>query len=400
MSINDLTPEDIAAVELMIDRARIKLMQTELSFFGHILLQLKQEYKGHEYGVSTVAVSVDTIFYNLHYLHKNIKSTNDMVFIFMHEIMHLVLDHLDQKRIKDRNMLVWNYAGDHVINLDLFASGFTYTGHEHILKDVAFKGKTTEEVYDILIKDHDDNESSGGSNGNSGNSGDEGENIWNDIIPSDGVEAIEAVKDMVVAAYNNHVLSNGSDDGIPNSVRSMIDELKNPILPWHTLLQKYIGEVTQNDFSWNKLNLSFLPDFYIPTLHDESLSKIDFAIDVSGSIDGKTFTKFINEIKNILLLHNITTIGVYQFSTKTISYDVISNLDELNEIKFKGGGGTCIKDTLDHAARSDAVALFIITDGYMNLNLMPLHKPTIWCVYNNKKFKEPFGSTVLFDHYI
>src|SRR5690606_10418432 len=133
MSINDLTPEDIAAVELMIDRARIKLMQTELSFFGHILLQLKQEYKGHEYGISTVAVSVDTIFYNLHYLHKNIKSTNDMVFIFMHEIMHLVLDHLDQKRIKDRNMLVWNYAGDHVINLDLFASGFTYTGHEHIL---------------------------------------------------------------------------------------------------------------------------------------------------------------------------------------------------------------------------------------------------------------------------
>lgn len=398
MSINELTPEDIASVELTIDRARIKLMQTELSFFGHILLQLKQEYKGHEYGVSTVAVSVDTIFYNLDYLHKNIKTTDDMVFIFMHEIMHLVLDHLDQKRIKDRNMLIWNFAGDHVINLDLFASGFTYTGHKNILKDDAFKGKTTEEVYDILIKDYNENDDSNGcaieSSGNG--TGD----IWKDIIPSDGEEAIEAVKDMVVAAYNNHVLSNGSDDGIPNSVRSMIDELKNPILPWHILLQKYVGEVTQNDFSWNKLNLSFLPDFYIPTLHDESLSKIDFAIDVSGSIDSTTFKKFINEIKNILLLHNITTIGVYQFSTKTISYDVISNLDELNEIKFKGGGGTCIKDTLDHAARSDAVALFIITDGYMNLNLMPLHKPTIWCVYNNKKFKEPFGSTVLFDKYI
>lgn len=398
MSINELTPEDIASVELTIDRARIKLMQTELSFFGHILLQLKQEYKGHEYGVSTVAVSVDTIFYNLDYLHKNIKTTNDMVFIFMHEIMHLVLDHLDQKRIKDRNMLIWNFAGDHVINLDLFASGFTYTGHKNILKDDAFKGKTTEEVYDILIKDYNDNDDSNGCAIES--SGNGAGDIWKDIIPSDGEESIEAVKDMVVAAYNNHVLSNGSDDGIPNSVRSMIDELKNPILPWHILLQKYVGEVTQNDFSWNKLNLSFLPDFYIPTLHDESLSKIDFAIDVSGSIDGKTFTKFINEIKNILLLHNITTIGVYQFSTKTISYDVISNLDELNEIKFKGGGGTCIKDTLEQAARSDAVALFIITDGYMNLNLMPLHKPTIWCVYNNKKFKEPFGSTVLFDKYI
>ena len=385
--MDKLTPEEIAAVELIIDRARIKLMQTELSFFGHILLQLKQEYNGQEHGISTVAVSVDTIFYNLNYIHKNVKNTNDMVFIFMHEIMHLVLDHLDKKRIKDRDMLVWNYAGDHVINLDLFASGFTYSGHEHILKDRAFIGKTTEEVYDILIKDQVNNPVCGCD-------------VWADVIPCNGDEEIEAVKDMVISAYNSHVLANGTDDGIPNSVRTMMDELKNPILPWESLLMKYIGEVTQNDFSWNKLNLPFLPEFYIPTLHDESLSKIDFAIDVSGSIDAKAFNKFINEIKNILLLHNITTIGIYQFSTVTISYDVVSDLEELDKIKFKGGGGTDIKHTLEQAARSDGVALFIITDGYMNLQLTPLHKPTVWCVYNNKRFNAPFGETILFDKYI
>ena len=385
--MDKLTPEEIAVVELIIDRARIKLMQTELSFFGHILLQLKQEYNGQEHGISTVAVSVDTIFYNLNYIHKNVKNTNDMVFIFMHEIMHLVLDHLDKKRIKDRDMLVWNYAGDHVINLDLFASGFTYSGHEHILKDRAFIGKTTEEVYDILIKDQVNNPGCGCD-------------VWADVIPCNGDEEIEAVKDMVISAYNSHVLANGTDDGIPNSVRTMMDELKNPILPWESLLMKYIGEVTQNDFSWNKLNLPFLPEFYIPTLHDESLSKIDFAIDVSGSIDAKAFNKFINEIKNILLLHNITTIGIYQFSTVTISYDVVSDLEELDKIKFKGGGGTDIKHTLEQAARSDGVALFIITDGYMNLQLTPLHKPTVWCVYNNKRFNAPFGETILFDKYI
>lgn len=385
--MDKLTPEEIAAVELIIDRARIKLMQTELSFFGHILLQLKQEYNGQEHGISTVAVSVDTIFYNLNYIHKNVKNTNDMVFIFMHEIMHLVLDHLDKKRIKDRDMLVWIYAGDHVINLDLFASGFTYSGHEHILKDRAFIGKTTEEVYDILIKDKPDDPGCGCD-------------AWVDVIPGDGDEEIEAVKDMVISAYNSHVLANGTDDGIPNSVRTMMDELKNPILPWESLLMKYIGEVTQNDFSWNKLNLPFLPEFYIPTLHDESLSKIDFAIDVSGSIDAKAFNKFINEIKNILLLHNITTIGIYQFSTVTISYDVVSDLEELDKIKFKGGGGTDIKHTLEQASRSDGVALFIITDGYMNLQLTPLHKPTVWCVYNNKRFNAPFGETILFDKYI
>ena len=104
--------------------------------------------------------------------------------------------------------------------------------------------------------------------------------------------------------------------------------------------------------------------------------------------------------KNIILIgYNQLSINKISLNKKILCYNFKNGI-ELNEIKFKGGGGTCIKDTLDHAARSDAVALFIITDGYMNLNLMPLHKPTIWCVYNNKKFKEPFGSTVLFDKYI
>ena len=73
---------------------------------------------------------------------------------------------------------------------------------------------------------------------------------------------------------------------------------------------------------------------------------------------------------------------------------------DFDKIKFKGGGGTDIKHTLEQAARSDGVALFIITDGYMNLQLTPLHKPTVWCVYNNKKFSAPFGETILFDKYI
>ena len=69
-------------------------------------------------------------------------------------------------------------------------------------------------------------------------------------------------------------------------------------------------------------------------------------------MDKETFDKFINEIKNILLLQNITTIGVYQFDTRTLSYDEVTNMNELHDIKFISGGGTCIKDTLKKAAKS------------------------------------------------
>ncbi len=378
--MNDKKLKDI---ELIIDKARIKLMQAESSFFGHVLLQLKQEWSGEKFGVNTVAVSVDTIFYNMEFLANNVKSVSDMSFIFMHEIMHLVLDHLNKNRISDRDMKVWNMAGDHVINLDLFSSGYNFSGKEKLLCDPRFKGKNTEEVYDILIKENIPVQS-----------------MWDDIISSEDGTEIGSIKEMIASAYNSHVLEHGSDDSLPPMIKYAIGEIKSQILPWQSLLQKFIGEVTQNDFSWEKINLSFLPEFYIPSLYDQSLSKIDFAIDISGSIDSKTFNKFINEIKNILMLYNITKIGIYQFNTKTVSYDVVSNLSELSSVEFNGGGGTDVADTLRQSNLTDSVALFIITDGYMNLNLQPIRKPVVWCVYNNKKFEAPFGQTILFDHYI
>ena len=405
-----LSENDKKEVLFLIDKARIKMMNSKLSFFGHILLQLKQDFNGASIGVPTVGVSTDTIYYNLNYLHHNAKNTADMSFIFMHEIMHLVLDHLDLKRIKSRCKKRWNRAGDHVINLDLEDSGFTYSGAAHILRDRKFTNMTTEEVYDLLKEEDEKNGKGKGkgknikvtvSDGNGGSQEIEldGE-FWEDIIHSDDPEEINKVKEMVINAYNHHVLTNGTNDGIPNSVRNAIEDIQNPILPWNVLLRKFISETSKNDYSWSRLNKNFFPNFYLPTLYDEALSKIDFAIDVSGSIDKETFDKFINEIKNILLLQNITTIGVYQFDTHTLSYDEVTNMNELHDIKFISGGGTCIKDTLKKAAKSDAKALVIITDAYLDLNLEPLNKPTIWCVYNNPNAKIPFGQTVFFDEYL
>lgn len=396
IKLNDQDKKDLL---FLIDKSRIKLMQTKLSFYGHILLQLKHDYDGHKIGVPTIGVSCDTIYYNLNYLHANIKSCEDMIFVYLHEIMHIVLDHLDLNRIGKRNMMLWNKAGDHVINLDLYANGYKYSGEKHILKDNRFKGMTTEKVYDVLL----DEEKKKGNFDENGNpipgKGMDAEN-WQDIIATATPESLEKLKEMIVNSYNNHVLTHGNSDGVPQCIRDAIEKIEKQVLPWNMLLRKYICEASYDDFSWNKLNKNFFPKFYIPALYSESLAKIDFAIDVSGSINKQTFDIFINEIKNILLMNNITSIGIYQFDTRTLSYDIVSNLNELNEIKFHGGGGTCIKDTLMQASRTDAKAMFIITDGYMDLNLVPLNKPTVWCVYDNPNFKEPFGSTILFDDYI
>lgn len=383
-----LTDEQKDAVILLIEKARIKLMESKSSFFGHILLQLKHDYNAHEKGLPTVAVSADTMYYNLMFLHEKIKTIDDMIFILMHEIMHVVLEHLDKNRIGDRDPRIWNYAGDYVINLELVKSGYKFSNTDMILYDVKYAGLNTEQVYDIINENQD-------SLPNICNDG-----TMDDIIPSDDESTLDGIKDTIIAAYNSHVLEGGDSESLPEIVKDMVDNIKKPILPWNRLLARYMSEIAKNDFSWSRLNLNYLPEYYIPTLHSDAVAKIDVAIDVSGSIDRKTFDKFINEVKNILMIHGITKVGIYQFNTINVSYDVVSNIDEIKKVKFYGGGGTDIADTLRIAAKSDALALFIITDGYMNLNLKSIRKPTIWCVYNNKKFKAPFGQTILFDKYI
>ena len=77
-----LSEDDKKEVLFLIDKARIKMMNSKLSFFGHILLQLKQDFNGASIGVPTEGVSTDTIYYNLNYLHHNAKKYRRHVFYF------------------------------------------------------------------------------------------------------------------------------------------------------------------------------------------------------------------------------------------------------------------------------------------------------------------------------
>jgi hypothetical protein len=88
--VEPLSENDKKEVLFLIDKARIKMMNSKLSFFGHILLQLKQDFNGASIGVPTVGVSTDTIYYNLNYLHHNAKNTADMSFILYTEFAYRV----------------------------------------------------------------------------------------------------------------------------------------------------------------------------------------------------------------------------------------------------------------------------------------------------------------------
>jgi predicted metal-dependent peptidase len=80
-----------------------------------------------------------------------------------HEIGHKMLLHPTRRGARDP--ILWNIAGDYVINLMLVESGFVPLANLIIdgmpwswLYDIKYQGMTTEQVYDALLKEIDDEE--------------------------------------------------------------------------------------------------------------------------------------------------------------------------------------------------------------------------------------------------
>ena len=73
---------------------------------------------------------------------------------------------------------------------------------------------------------------------------------------------------------------------VPDGVKTYLDNLYNPKLPWDKLLLRYMQDMlNREDYSYARPNPHYLHQgFYIPSLHSESLGHIVFAKDESGSV--------------------------------------------------------------------------------------------------------------------
>lgn len=98
----------------IMSKERIVLARTHLMFkhpfFGAIAtrMQLKESIE-----IPTMAVDGRFMYFNTEFVAG--KTDKEILFIVAHEVMHLVLNHLD--RLDDRNFRRWNIATDYAVNL-------------------------------------------------------------------------------------------------------------------------------------------------------------------------------------------------------------------------------------------------------------------------------------------
>ena len=185
-------------------------------------------------------------------------------------------------------------------------------------------------------------------------------------------------------------------DGLPEEMKRMLAAMEKPKLAWNIILQRFLNEVAKNNYNFLKPNRRFFPDYYLPSLHSEGLSRVDFIIDTSGSIGNKEFSQFLSEVDKVLKQFKPEKIGVSQFDHKYRGTEIVTSATDIRKLQIKGGGGTRIEETLKAVGDMPTKCIVIFTDGYMNLDLVKPKMPVVWAIYDNDNFEPPFGKAIHF----
>ena len=288
-------------------------------------------------------------------------------FCMAHEVMHVCGEH--GLRLGDRDPKNWNIACDHAINLELKEMGMNLPSW--VCADPQYKGMSAEEIYPLLPEAP--------------------KSFDMDIVPNDTNEAKEAIKDVLIQAVQQAQMANQAGS-IPQSIQRKVDEWLNPVLPWYTILQRYMSAHNKDDYSWSKKNM-FFRDRYLPSLYSEQVGPIHFFIDGSCSVSDEMFSLQVNQIKWIKRNINPSEIRIIVFNTQIVDEFIFTDDQRMN-VTFSARGGTCIREIVEYMAKNKAEENIIFTDGFFDHVPIKKANPVVWCIYDNPSFTYDTGRVI------
>ena len=357
-----------------LDDVKMKmLLDTKLTWYCAVLFGLEvrlgeSPYKtAHTNGLEIV---VDPDFWSG-------MSEREQIGLLMHELRHVT--DLHGSRRMGREPMLWNIAADHVINLDIIAEGFTLPMLDKACCDPKYKDMAVEEVYELLLED--DPEQQCAMPDISDDAGDDSTGT------GDSIET--QVKDLVIQATQQaEMIERKTGAGhIPGHIKRMVNEWLNPVLPWDTVLRRYMSAKAKEDYSWARPSRRYLSQkLYVPSLYSEAMGPINIYIDASGSVSDEMFAMQVSQMKWIH--HNLrpSEMKIIVFNTR-ITEEYLFLPHEKLSIEFTGYGGTNVSEIVKHMESNPAECHLVFTDGYFNL--VPLDQVSgnvLCCIYDNADF--------------
>lgn len=339
-----------------------------------------------EPSISTAATDSKYVYYNKKFM--NSLNQSEQLFILAHEICHVALEHI--KRLKDRDLNLWNIATDAIINAFLIKDGLTAPQGVIIINNAL--SYSSEELYKKLslenitvfgdIKTEEakhkkwgslDEELDGCSEDNS-----------NQTSNNDGIDERQIFKNNEIARKKEednfiNKVNDKSDDFIPDEAFDPItlkvsrEFKRNRLIDWRLILR----ENTKYDLDYSYHNLEIEDGVITSHLEEKNYLETEILIDTSGSISLDLINRFLNEC---LYLLDISKLKIGFFDDSFYGFTEIKSNTDIKNIDIIGGGGT----NFNLAAKSfskNADNKIIFTDGQGYFNNK--NSDIIWIVFGN-----------------
>jgi predicted metal-dependent peptidase len=371
------TQPAIKRLKKRISRAKFILLgQKSTTFFSALLATQKLEITRKTATASTNGISIR---FNPDFI--DLQTDPKLLGLMMHELGHIIFQHIGMHIKYNLNQKLLNMAGDHHINLWLLRLGYELP--DGALADRKYIGWSTMKIYRDLETQGTD-------------------------TSSFEVDIYEPPKDMAPEEHTERITNNilkavtqariNNDHGsIPGELLDFIEEAENPQLPWQVVLAPYMADFAKEDFSYARPNRRYLPDWYLPTLRGEGIKQITLGCDVSGSMNMEDINEIFSEAVYIWDILKPDKMRVMTFDTAVHMNEVFTEGDSLKEIELKHGGGTNVQPLLDTIREENPVFALIFTDGYFSTpDMSNITSKIFWIIKDNKGFKNPRGTIIHF----
>ena len=379
-----MTTEDLSTYLKEIDRAKLTLMnQPRTTFYSSLLSMLNIRITRD---VQTAGTNGLAIAFNPDFL--DTLTREQILGLTLHEVEHVVNGHCDYEIYRARNLCpdVLNVAQDHYINLRLLDMGYKLPDGGHA--DPKYRGLSSMEIYDRLSKE-----------GDGGKSQVKQELL--DVMPAPEGMSPEEHKERVLGNVVKAVIlaeQNNDHGSIPADLRRELQDILSPKLPWTTILQQYLTDYVDEDYTMRRPNRRFMPQHYLPVIEGEGLGKLFMYCDVSGSMSVDDVSEIWNEYTYIVDTMNPDSVRVMTGDTRIILDKTYEQGDFIPEFDYGGGGGTLFEPIVKALEEEDPIFALLFTDGYFSMpDLSNVNTDIFWIIKGNPGFTAPKGTVIHFE---
>lgn len=375
----------------------------EFPFFGTLLMLLR-------FGLSkceTAFTDMKRVVFDPDFAER--LDDEELQFVLLHEVMHCVLNHCI--RAKHYQPMVFNIAADIVVNSIIMeimgVTDFEVDGSKvmHLAPD-GKEGReySAEEVYFMLIDKYGDDIGQLPAMFPLGEGQIDTHDPWV-MLPSNGPLEGKWKEQIMNAAGKELGGKQQGGDGLPQCIRELLKEWKyRSQLDWRSLLREFIQiNYDEFDYTYSPPERKYIPyDIFMQSfriVETEVVKDLWFCVDTSGSITPKELNVIFSEIKQAVGQFQGLSGSVSFFDTVVTEPEPFEDLQELENIQAKGGGGTSFRAIFHYMEQnmlsSLPVGAVILTDGYAEFPPEEAAHgvPVLWIIVDSDQ-EPPWGMCV------